>query len=62
MNGLKSQTTAVTGTVIAAIFTIVNAFYPEKIPADVQAAVVTLVGFLYALFLAMKVERNKSKK
>lgn len=54
LSGYRSQITAAVGVV----FTLINSFYPDMLSAEVQGAVVTLLVFVYGLFLSLKV-KNK---
>jgi len=54
LQGYRTQITAAVG----AFISILNAFFPDMIPPQVEQALVTLLVFLMGLFLALKV-KNK---
>ena len=55
LDGYRSQITALVG----AAFTMVAAFFPDLFSPEVQSAVLTVILFLYGLFFAAKVQRDK---
>lgn len=56
--GKRTQITAIVG----ALFTMLNAFLPELLTPEVQAAVLTVILFVAAFFFADKVERGQNRK
>jgi hypothetical protein len=57
MKGYRSVTAASVGALSVAAMTIVNACRPGTVPTEFRDAVATTASFLYAAFLAAKIDR-----
>lgn len=56
----EGQRTQVT-LAVAAMFTILNSFYPDLLTAEVQASITTLLLLAAGIFFAMQVQRIAGK-
>lgn len=58
MNGMKSQITAIA----AILFAVVNAVFPAVLTPEQESKILEGLVAVYALFMAMKVSRNKGEE